>query len=156
MHIQTICSQLRRNASSLPSFPFITTHVQNNHRLPSATACNYARLQSTGPRRLRIFTYDELPVRRYLRFNPPSKSARSADSAPPSVLLEPSPLHHAIAIHLIPSTEVLCSMRPSAWATLSSSVCSTVSNATSSRSLSSCPCTLRWQWVFAWMSCSSL
>ncbi|KAJ7906414.1 hypothetical protein B0H13DRAFT_2020774, partial [Mycena leptocephala] len=147
-HIQTICSQLRRNASSLPSFPFITTHVQNNHRLPFATACNYARLQSTS-----------LPVRRYLRFNPPSKLyLHLGHSAPPSVLLEPSPLRHAIAIHLIHMTlsATFCARCGLPHGRRSRPVSvpqyTKYPAAPTLRSPSSRPCALRWQWVFTWMS----
>ncbi|KAJ7873056.1 hypothetical protein B0H14DRAFT_3131380 [Mycena olivaceomarginata] len=64
-------------------------------------------------------------------------------------------------------TEDLCLMQPSAWTTLSSGVCSTVSNATSSSQTktpllrlraraTSRPCALRPQCVLAWMSYSSL
>ncbi|KAJ7917079.1 hypothetical protein B0H13DRAFT_2657960 [Mycena leptocephala] len=119
-----------------------------------------------------LLAYDEPPVRAVsapLRISPVRCSSAIKDSAPLSVFsLEPSPLRHAIAIHLIriratsltdsitvtatcalsldPSRtgcrrtrrrgrclpEVLCSMPPSAWATLSSSVCPTVSNAAGS------------------------
>ncbi|KAJ7850199.1 hypothetical protein B0H14DRAFT_3452124 [Mycena olivaceomarginata] len=116
--------------------------------------------------------YDELPVRGTLA-SPSSfirplvvrDQGQCSAVCPP---LEPSPLRHAIAIHLIRIrvtsltdsitvtatctlsldpfctgcqrtcrrsrclAEYLCSMPPSAWATLSSSVCPTVSNAAGS------------------------
>ncbi|KAJ7355196.1 hypothetical protein DFH08DRAFT_1076384 [Mycena albidolilacea] len=94
---------------------------------PSApSAGSYACLVIVAPR---TRPYDELPVRAVsapLRILPVCFSYAIKDGAPPSVLLlEPSPLRHAIAIHLIrisatflassitiTATCTLCSTRP--------------------------------------------
>ncbi|KAJ7906383.1 hypothetical protein B0H13DRAFT_2020717, partial [Mycena leptocephala] len=128
-----------------------------------------------------LFACDELPVRgtfvsillrnRQSAARTRSPSARSsmsrsftprADSAPPSVLLEPSPLRHAIAIHLMSLTPRFCARcgllhgRRSRPASVPQYPMLLATKYPAARSPSSRPCVPRRQWVFAWMSCSSL
>ncbi|KAJ7254891.1 hypothetical protein C8J57DRAFT_1518517 [Mycena rebaudengoi] len=140
--------------ASSSSRPYAATHTSVMTTAHTVSTAHDVRATLALP----VFLRFNPPSKLYLRLR---EYRCSADSAPPSVLL----LRHAIAIHLIrisatsltgsipapyhPSragrwrthrrghclTEVLCSIRPSAWATLSSNVCSTVSNATSSSQL---------------------
>ncbi|KAJ7095006.1 hypothetical protein C8R44DRAFT_890133 [Mycena epipterygia] len=92
-----------------------------------------------------FFAYDELPVRAVsapLRISPVRCSYAIMEqialhplttvTAACALSLDPDVVEHIVAAAASPSAEVLCLMPPYAWATLSSSVCPTVSNAAGS------------------------
>ncbi|KAJ7909737.1 hypothetical protein B0H13DRAFT_2013768, partial [Mycena leptocephala] len=129
-----------------------------------ATTCNCARLQSTSAYSSPTTNFPCVGTFLYLRLGKyrqsaarlRSPSARSftprADSAPPSVLLEPSPLRHAIAIHLIHTCTLprFCARCGLPHGRRSRPV--SVPQYPMLLARSSRPCTLRRQRVFAWMS----